>query len=88
MVAGTLRMVGLYQNPDPGVINIGKEPTYMGQSILDPPSVEGWHTGLEWINSGALLARINFVADRVSDPELPRYARHHRWDAQRRRGNS
>ena len=71
VVAGTLRMVGLFENPDPGVLNIGKEPTYMGQSILDPPSVEGWHTGLEWINSGALLARINFVADRVSDPELP-----------------
>ena len=71
VVAGTLRMVGLFENPDPGVLNIGKEPTYMGQSILDPPSVEGWHTGLEWINSGALLARINFVADRVSDPDLP-----------------
>ena len=33
--------------------------------------MEGWHTGLEWINSGALLARINFVADRVSNPDLP-----------------
>ena len=39
VVAGTLRMVGLFQNPDPGILNIGKEPTYMGQSILDPPSV-------------------------------------------------
>ena len=77
VVAGTLRMVGLFENPDPGVLNIGKEPTYMGQSILDPPSVEGWHTGLEWINSGALLARINFVADRVIQPRPARDARHH-----------
>ena len=70
VVAGTLRMVGLFSTPDPGVLNIGKEPTYMGQSILDPPSVEGWQTGTEWINSGSLLARVNFVADRVSNTEL------------------
>ena len=71
VVAGTLRMVGLFSNPEPGVLAIGKEPTYMGQSILDPPSVEGWQTGTEWINSGSLLARVNFVADRVSDTNLP-----------------
>ena len=33
--------------------------------------MEGWHTGSEWINSGSLLARINFVADRVADTTLP-----------------
>jgi uncharacterized protein (DUF1800 family) len=71
VVAGTLKMVGLFQNPDPGVLQIGKEPTYMGQSILDPPSVEGWQTGTEWINSGSLLARVNFVADRVANTSLP-----------------
>ena len=43
----------------------------MGQDILDPPSVEGWHTGHEWINSGSLVKRVNFVADRISDTNLP-----------------
>jgi uncharacterized protein (DUF1800 family) len=71
VVAGTLKMVGVFQFPEPGILQIGKEPTYMGQSILDPPSVEGWHTGTEWINSGSLLARVNFVADRVADTSLP-----------------
>jgi uncharacterized protein (DUF1800 family) len=71
VVAGTLKMVGEFQFPEPGILNIGKEPTYMGQSILDPPSVEGWQTGSEWINSGSLLARVNFVADRVANTELP-----------------
>jgi uncharacterized protein (DUF1800 family) len=71
VVAGTLRMVGVFKFPEPGILQIGKEPTYMGQSILDPPSVEGWHTGTEWINSGSLLARVNFVADRVADTSLP-----------------
>jgi uncharacterized protein (DUF1800 family) len=71
VVAGTLKMVGEFQFPDVGLLQIGKEPTYMGQSLLDPPSVEGWHTGNEWINSGSLLARINFVADRVANTSLP-----------------
>jgi hypothetical protein len=71
VVAGTLKMVGEFQFPEPGILQIGKEPTYMGQSILDPPSVEGWHTGTEWINSGSLLARVNFVADRVANTSLP-----------------
>ena len=43
----------------------------MGQSLHDPPSVEGWHTGREWINSGSVVKRINFVVDRVSDTDLP-----------------
>ena len=33
--------------------------------------MEGWHTGKEWINSGSLVKRVNFVADRVNDVELP-----------------
>jgi uncharacterized protein (DUF1800 family) len=71
VVAGTLRMVGDFSFPKPGIKDIGLQPGYMGQSILDPPSVEGWHTGAEWINSGSLLARINFVADRVTNTNLP-----------------
>jgi hypothetical protein len=43
----------------------------MGQEMLNPPSVEGWHTGKEWINSGSLMARVNFVAEKVGDTSLP-----------------
>jgi uncharacterized protein (DUF1800 family) len=71
VVANTLHLVGAFTFPEPGIKDIGLQPGYMGQSILDPPSVEGWHTGSEWINSGSLLARINFVADRVADTNLP-----------------
>ena len=71
VVAGTLKLVGTYQKPEPALSSIGPEPNYMGQALLDPPSVEGWSTGREWINSGSLLARINFVADRVADTSLP-----------------
>jgi hypothetical protein len=43
----------------------------MGQDLLNPPSVEGWHTGSEWINSGSLMARINFVAEQMGNQSLP-----------------
>jgi uncharacterized protein (DUF1800 family) len=36
---------------------------HMGQELLNPPSVEGWHTGKEWIDGGTLVQRINFTAD-------------------------
>ena len=47
------------------------QPTYMGQDMLNPPSVEGWHTGDEWINSGSLMSRINFAAEMVGNADLP-----------------
>ena len=72
VVVGTMNLVGEFKGrPKPGLVDLALEPTYMGQSLLDPPSVEGWHTGAEWIDSGALVKRINFVADRVSDLTLP-----------------
>ena len=39
----------------------------MGQKLLDPPSVEGWHTGEEWITSGSLVDRVNFLTSHMSD---------------------
>ena len=43
----------------------------MGQELLNPPSVEGWHTGAEWINSGTLMKRVNFAADMMGDLSRP-----------------
>ena len=51
------------------------QPSYMGQDLLNPPSVEGWHTGSEWINSGSLMARINFVAEQVGNTSTCRACR-------------
>ena len=71
VVAGTLKLVGTHRMPVPSMYDLGSEATYMGQTLFAPPSVEGWATGREWINSGSLLARINFVADRVGNLSLP-----------------
>jgi hypothetical protein len=38
---------------------------------MNPPTVEGWHTGAEWIDSGTLVERINFAADQVGNTSLP-----------------
>jgi hypothetical protein len=43
----------------------------MGQELLNPPSVEGWHTGAEWINSGTLMKRVNFAASVLGDFSRP-----------------
>ena len=70
-VVGTLRFVGGAQRPQPKIMDWSNQITYMGQELLNPPSVEGWHTGTEWINSGSLMRRTNFFADLVSDVDRP-----------------
>ena len=71
VVAGTMRLVGEHTELKPGIMEISNECLYMGQDLLNPPTVEGWHTGREWIDSGTLVERINFVADQVGNVELP-----------------
>jgi hypothetical protein len=44
---------------------------YMGQGLLQPPTVEGWHEGVEWIDSGSLVERVNFAAKELSNTENP-----------------
>ncbi len=72
MVAGTLRMVGDHRGEiKPGMFELSQEPKYMGMDLMNPPTVEGWHTGHEWIDSGTLVERINFAADYLGRTELP-----------------
>ena len=71
VVVGTMRLVKDHTEVKPGLSEISRETTYMGQDLLNPPSVEGWHTGKEWIDSGTLVERINFVADQVGNQDLP-----------------
>ena len=70
-VIGTLRMVGDWTEPKPGFEFIFDEMKYMGQEPLNPPSVEGWHTGREWIDGGTLVHGINFTADFLGDTAFP-----------------
>ena len=74
VIIGTLRRTGEYQVPDggnSGIYAVMEEGGFMGQKLLDPPSVEGWHTGEEWITSGSLVDRVNFAAQHMSDAANP-----------------
>jgi len=70
-VVGTMRLVGDYTTPKLGLNALTLIIRYMGQDLLNPPTVEGWHTGKEWIDSGTLVERINFTADQVGNTALP-----------------
>ena len=54
-----------------GIGPIAYEAAYMGQDLYEPPTVEGWHYGREWIDSGTLVERINWAADWVGQTDLP-----------------
>ena len=71
VVVGTMRLVGGADFPVPGYGELSRQPGHMGQELLNPPSVEGWHTGEEWVNSGSLMRRVNFIADMVGDVTRP-----------------
>ena len=71
VVIGIMRMVGGAHFPGPGLGNLSRQTGYMGQEFLNPPSVEGWHSGPEWINSGSLMRRTNFFTDMVNDLDRP-----------------
>jgi Protein of unknown function (DUF1800) len=71
LVVGTMRLVKDFDFPKLGLREIALECRYMGQDLLNPPSVEGWHTGKEWIDTGCLVERINFAAQQVGDVSKP-----------------
>ena len=71
LVAGTARLAGSYQFPEWGIVNLAMDVSFMGQEILNPPTVEGWHTGREWIDTGNLVERVNSAALEMGDLARP-----------------
>ena len=71
LVAGVIKLVGTHRFPRPGLLDYSAATTLMGQALFDPPTVEGWHTGKEWIDGGTLNERVNFAADEVADVTKP-----------------
>ena len=81
LVAGVLKQTGEFNKPKPGIHVLANTTlngsatdgtmSIMGQMLMNPPTVEGWHTGHEWINSGTLSERISFVEDQFSDESKP-----------------
>ena len=71
VVAGTLRMVEEHREIKLGLFQHSQEPKYMGMDLMNPPTVEGWHTGREWIDSGTLVERINYASELLGNTDLP-----------------
>ncbi len=71
MVVGILRLAGDLKIPSMDAYSAAATCANMGQSLLNPPSVEGWQGGVEWINTGAYVQRVNFAAEILNDPDKP-----------------
>ena len=73
LVAGTVKLVGTFKflEPSESINSLYGAVGVMGQRLLNPPTVEGWHTGHEWIDGGALNERVNFAVDQFKDASKP-----------------
>ncbi len=60
-VIGTVRLLGGRAAPTA----LAAAMAGLGETWLEPPSVEGWHGELAWLSPAAWLLRSNFVADLV-----------------------
>ena len=59
---GLLKLSQEFTIPHRDMLPRNNQVAYMGQALSDPPSVEGWHEGTEWIDTGTLMERINFAS--------------------------
>lgn len=71
LIAGTAKLLGAHRFPDPSQMDLPATAAVMGQHLMNPPTVEGWHTGKEWIDGGTLNERINFAVAEFADASKP-----------------
>jgi uncharacterized protein (DUF1800 family) len=71
-IVGTVRLTGQHRTAHQfGLARLARLSGMMGQELLNPPTVEGWHTGREWIDSAFLVERLNFATEKLSDANAP-----------------
>ena len=71
-IVGTVRLTGQYKEASQfGLERLPKLSSMMGQEILNPPTVEGWHTGREWIDSAFLVERVNYATQELANSNAP-----------------
>ena len=71
LVVGAARQAGDYRYYRTTYAQLVPLINFMGQMLGDPPSVEGWHTGTEWINTASLVDRINYAVEEFGDADKP-----------------
>ncbi len=62
-IVGSMRALGIKKSNGmyvgPADRELGDQARLMGMNLFEPPNVAGWPGGLEWINSGTLVARLD-----------------------------
>jgi len=71
LAGNVLRTTEEFGTPNIRISERNSQITFMGQQLLNPPSVEGWHQGLEWIETGSLTERVNFASQHLGDLSKP-----------------
>ena len=72
LIVNTIILNGQHRDPyEYGMRYLLDASLDMGQELLNPPTVEGWHTGHEWIDSSFLITRVNFAVERLTDVNKP-----------------
>ncbi len=72
LVVNTITLNGQHRDPyEFGIRYLVNASQAMGQEPLNPPTVEGWHSGREWIDSSFLIERVNFAVERLGDDGHP-----------------
>ena len=71
LLVSAVHVAGTYRPPAQGIEELVDQTLYMGQGLYEPPSVEGWHEGIEWIDSGTLMERVNFVSKQLGNVQNP-----------------
>jgi uncharacterized protein (DUF1800 family) len=71
LVAGVFRLTGEYRTARKGMVEDSASMQFMGQHLVNPPSVEGWHQGVEWIDTGTMTERLNFASQRLGNVDTP-----------------
>ena len=71
LVAGVIRLTGEADRPRKELVERHFQAMYMGQYLNNPPSVEGWHQGTGWLDTGTLVERVNFATRQLGDAEKP-----------------
>ena len=71
LVTGVIRLTENFDSPRREISDHNSQMGYMGQTLVNPPSVEGWHQGVEWIETGSLMERLNFASQQLGDMDKP-----------------
>ncbi len=71
LIIGAARVAGTHRSAAMTHDTLSVTGFNMGQQLLDPPSVEGWHTGNEWLTTGSLVERVNFATEQFGNTRNP-----------------